>query len=354
MRRRNRSVSQFSLSFLDVMSCGLGAVILLFMIIHHATRVRATEIHREVASKVSTLESEVLERRRAVESLAAAVEETRRELEAAEALAANLEASVAADVPVAESDDARNRVASLQEEVRSLERQIGRLREREGDATRTFAGEGDRQYLTGLRVGGRHVLILVDTSASMLGETIVDVLRRRNLPEARRGAAPKWRRALDTVDWITTQIPPEARFQLYAFDVEARPVLTGTDGRWLETDAGERLTAAVEALRRVVPANGTSLHRAFLAAARLSPRPDNIYLLTDGLPTQGRSSAARGTVSGDQRLRFYRDAVRELPPGVPVNVILFPMEGDPLAAGAFWRLAQVSGGSFLSPSRDWP
>jgi len=30
------------------------------------------------------------------------------------------------------------------------------------------------------------------------------------------------------------------------------------------------------------------------------------------------------------------------------------MEGDPLAASEFWQLAQVSGGSFMSPARDWP
>jgi hypothetical protein len=30
------------------------------------------------------------------------------------------------------------------------------------------------------------------------------------------------------------------------------------------------------------------------------------------------------------------------------------MEGDPLAAAAYWRLAQLSRGSFLSPAEDWP
>jgi len=46
--------------------------------------------------------------------------------------------------------------------------------------------------------------------------------------------------------------------------------------------------------------------------------------------------------------------VRELPTGVPVNIILAPMEGDPMAASEFWQLAQISGGAFMSPSRDWP
>jgi hypothetical protein len=37
-----------------------------------------------------------------------------------------------------------------------------------------------------------------------------------------------------------------------------------------------------------------------------------------------------------------------------VNVILLPMEGDPLAPGAFWTLARRTNGAFLSPARDWP
>jgi len=30
------------------------------------------------------------------------------------------------------------------------------------------------------------------------------------------------------------------------------------------------------------------------------------------------------------------------------------MEGDPLAASAYWQLALASRGSLISPSRDWP
>jgi hypothetical protein len=37
-----------------------------------------------------------------------------------------------------------------------------------------------------------------------------------------------------------------------------------------------------------------------------------------------------------------------------VNVILLPMEGDPLAPAAYWTLARRTNGSFLVPARDWP
>jgi hypothetical protein len=34
--------------------------------------------------------------------------------------------------------------------------------------------------------------------------------------------------------------------------------------------------------------------------------------------------------------------------------MLFPIEGDPAAAAAFWSLAINTKGSFITPSRDWP
>ena len=50
----------------------------------------------------------------------------------------------------------------------------------------------------------------------------------------------------------------------------------------------------------------------------------------------------------------FEKALGRLPPGVPVNVILLPMEGDPMAPAAYWTLARRTRGSFLSPARDWP
>ena len=87
---------------------------------------------------------------------------------------------------------------------------------------------------------------------------------------------------------------------------------------------------------------------------RLSPRPDNVLLLTDGLPTQDSGSSRRGTVSARQRLKIFNRSIQRLPREVPVNTILFPIEGDPMAASAFWKLAMATNGSLLSPPDDWP
>jgi hypothetical protein len=156
------------------------------------------------------------------------------------------------------------------------------------------------------------------------------------------------------VDWLTTQIPRDAQFQIYVFNTTARPLLPGTDGAWLAAKDGTSLGQAVANLRGTAPEGGTSLEAAFATAAGMRPPPDNIIVLTDGLPTQGLTPPRGRIVSGGDRLKLFDRAIRALPRGVPVNVLLFPMEGDPMAAPAFWKLAIVTQGSFLTPSKDWP
>ncbi|MGB5249511.1 MAG: VWA domain-containing protein, partial [Gammaproteobacteria bacterium] len=124
---------------------------------------------------------------------------------------------------------------------------------------------------------------------------------------------------------------------------------------WLAAAEPEQVREAIEGARGLVPNGGTSLYNAFAAAAAMSPPPDNILLLTDGLPTQGKSPPlVFKSVNGKARKQHFRQALKQLPRNVPVNIILFPMEGDPEAAVEFWGLAKSTNGSFISPSRDWP
>ena len=103
-----------------------------------------------------------------------------------------------------------------------------------------------------------------------------------------------------------------------------------------------------------MPAGGSSLINAFLAINSFDTPPDNLFLITDGLPTQGRKPSGFKTITGRDRLKLFAEATQMLPRRLPVNILLFPMEGDPMAAASFWQLALSSQGSFMSPSRDWP
>jgi hypothetical protein len=168
------------------------------------------------------------------------------------------------------------------------------------------------------------------------------------------------------VDWLTAQLEPGTQFQIVAFNREAWSLVEGTDGQWLTVTDGAELDQAVDNLRRFVPGScrpgddtavpcgGTSLHAAFAAMEALVPGPDNVYLLVDGLPTMGETYPDRPGVTGRQRLEHFERATRGLPNNVPINVLLFALEGDPQSGPAYWALSLQTGGSLMAPSEDWP
>jgi hypothetical protein len=360
-----RAVTPIGLSFLDAMTCGLGAVILLFMIINAAVRDHETRVTSDLQAEVNRLEVEVLEGHRRLVEIRNTVEETDSERVLTQGLARRL-IEMLADIQVelatfeATTLARREHINTLQTDLKSLEEDAGRLSaslpsdETPGDRERLHVGDGDRQYLTGLKVGGRRILFLVDASASMLGTTIVDVIRRRNMSDADKVRAAKWRQTLATVDWLSTQIPRDSQFQIYTFNTKANPVAADGGASWLDGSDREALDSAVRQLSKVVPGKGTSLVNAFAAVSAIRPRPDNVILLTDGLPTVGPNPGTARTVTSKQRVKLFKRAVDRLPTGIPVNIILYPMEGDPMAASEFWKLAIASRGSFMSLSKDWP
>lgn len=364
-RRARRSASVFSLSFLDAMTCGFGAVVLLYMVINASVALRTDQLTGQLEAEVDRLEEEVLEGQRRLVELRNSLLEIERRNVVARGLSRRLienieelevELATYEGTTLARRDHINKLMADLkqlQEDTRRLAASIPR-EEPAGDRLRSFVGDGQRQYLTGLKVGGQRILILVDASASMLGEKIVDIVRRRNLPAERRVLSDKWRHALASVDWLTTQIPRGSDFQIYAFNETAWAVTPGSEGLWLDGGDAQVLETAVRQVKEVVPEKGTSLLRAFAVLDTLTPRPDNVILLTDGLPTLGRSPPSRTTISEKQRLKLFDQAYESLSGRIPINTLLFPMEGDPRAASAFWQLAMATEGSFLSLSEDWP
>jgi len=157
------------------------------------------------------------------------------------------------------------------------------------------------------------------------------------------------------VDWLAAQMPLESQFQIYAFNTKAWALTQGSDGKWLKSNDPNAMSDALSSLRKTIPAGGTSLENAFIAMNALNPRPDNVIMVTDGLPTQGPTPPVlRKTIDGDDRVKLFERAFAKYPRDVPFNVILMPMEGDPMAPSAFWLAARSTGGSFMSPSKDWP
>jgi hypothetical protein len=363
-RFSRRPTSSFSLSFLDIMFCGFGAVVLLVLIINANTLNRRDS--RVAASRSELMQQEMEQRLlsdrlkqqqveiSSLEANLAALQQKRNEILSSRA---QLESG---DIPEADRNSLEQQIVSAQAELKALEEAVRitaaqKTMERQaGRQVRAFVGTGNRQYLTGLKLDGERVLILLDASASMLDDTVVDVIRRKVLDEASRRTAPKWLRAVSTVEWLIANLPQGSMVQVHLFNTEVTPLVPAAGSPWMPVTRFEAIDAMIEQLRMVAPIGGTNLEAPFLKARSLSPPPDNIILLTDGLPTQGSGGARSTTISGEGRVKLYQTAIKRLPSRVPVNTILFPMEGDPLAAANFWKLAIDSGGSFFTPTRDWP
>lgn len=363
--KRRRTANPFGMSFLDVMFCGFGSVVLLVMIVNANAITKREELHEDLRGEVDRLEREVRTGQKYLVELRAVIDEIDEKRNTVRRMSRQVSVDIGkskADLDLTKQETVArtSHINSLQSDLKNLDSESkglqARLDEQEekGKQVRQFIGAGDRQYLTGLKMGGKRILILVDVSASMLDQTIVNVIRRRNLSDAQKRASKKWQQAIKTVEWLISQLPVDAKFQLVTFNVLAQPVLGSANAGWLDASDRESVDKTIDALRQVIPGNGTSLFRAVLAIRGSEPRPDNVYLLTDGLPTQGKSKPSGTTVTGKQRMRYFDQAMDELPEDISVNTILFPMEGDPFAASAFWKLTMKTKGSMLSPSKDWP
>ena len=301
-----RQVTPTSFAFLDIMFCGFGAVVLLVMILNGDVlrkREQHSEDLRAELKRVTALEVFARDNLDRLERDVRAVELQQGDV-AAEA--ARIEGRIgdnAAKAKAAEANAAalQRSIETLKSQSAALETATSLLRAKSAekwDAGRKpvgFTGDGQRQYLTGLKLGGERTLILLDTSASMLDETVVNVIRRKLTDPATRRTAPKWQRSLRTLHWLIANLRPGKKYQIYRFGTDAAPLVPGSDGKWLSTDDAAGLTAALTAARGIAPDGGTSLHRAFEAIGRMTPRPDSVILVAGRVPTQPCGSSATAT-----------------------------------------------------------
>ena len=362
---RRRRVEVFSLSFLDCICCGFGAVVLFYTIVagqNGVDRLRRSDV---LQAEVNKLEEEVLVGTRNLVMLRNTLEKTETDTAAAAARAVEITDAVSASRAAALNVGAtsmaqRQHINQLKADLKSLEEGTRRLQggalqvAPAGERVRSFRGTGNRQYLNGIQLKGKHILVLVDRSSSMMSEELDAIIKLRNQSPALRRAAPKWRQTLDIADWLSTQFPAGSRFQMFGFNTSATPLVAGTERQWLEPGDPKMLAQAISTLRGLTPEGGTSLINAWDVIRGLSPRPDQVVLVTDGLPTQGKDRPLRRYVNVGARQRLFEEARNALPSGVPINVILLPMQGDLPAPHAFWQMAINSGGTFMMPSSDWP
>jgi len=359
MARKHRTTNSFSLSFLDIMSCGLGAAVLIFLLLKHVVDgpTKVTEV--QTYAEVTLLEEEIKEGEENLVRIRNTISDVSDETVTAQGLARQIQEDInklksqleeiAPDSSV-DIEGLRDKLAKLESQKEALSKTAP-----SGNKAYEFSGDGDRQYLTGLKIGGENVLVLVDASASMLDESIVNIVRRRNMTNDLKLQAPKWQRAQAIAQWVVANLPPTSDFQVLTFNTDTSPAYGGDVNQWYEVGDYQSVSSVVSGIMKTVPQNGTNMSQVFATAMGMTPRPDNIYLITDGLPTLGGSNAAQsGSITGVERYRLFWQAIDEILPGIPVNTLLLPLEGDPYAAGSFWGLALQTQGSMITPASDWP
>ncbi len=334
------------------MSCGLGAIILVLMLVKLDTDNVSAESDRlrEDLARLEATETDLAVR---ITALLRAKAVSAEEVAARAAELARLQAELARE---------RDRIAASQTAARALEETITSIEVPEKPDVIETRPTGSENYIVGLRVEGARIGVLVDSSASMTDAVLIDIIRRKNMNAAAKQAGPKWQRTKRVVNWFLARIPQRSDVRVVAFNDQARPlgdVVGGTDAAGLGRVLGD--------LDDVVPAGPTNLAAGLASLAAF--RPTDVYVITDGLPTAGTGgyrslnpfsdcSALWGgatSISGACRVRLLRHTIDNAGIGnAKVNVVLLPIEGDPQASHEFWKWTSATDGTLISPASSWP
>lgn len=350
MRRRS-TLATFTLSFLDCICCGLGAVLLLFVLTagvkSESSKVNLAEVRERIGAMEQDIEASSEALRRMAQLLADNAE-----------LRTRLEAEIARDTQDRDTltqslQLAERRQGDLRDSVARLLDELAALPTTDLPVAAPRPNPIRRQYLTDFKLDGSHVLFLLEASGSMLDETVETALTRVGHTAPERRDAPKWRRAVAATEWLLGSLRPPSRYRVVLFGGDVKPLLPEATG-WLRVDDRERFADLVDALRDHAPAGPANLERALNWALTLDPPPDNIVLLVDGYPTASETMPEGGYLDEPTRAAMFDLAIRRLPPRVPLNIMLFPWSEDPTAPANFWILANRTRGSFISPARSWP
>lgn len=370
--RRDDTIG-FGLSFLDVLSCGLGASILLLLILKHGVAEVASDSSQDVAARHARIQQQLddrLSEKAALEAeLLVSQSQLREAVENREALTEQQKQSQQELLEqLSALSQARSDLETAKETVTDLQAQ------REAQRAVTEEAEsvaGQTGQLGGIHVRSDGVVILLDRSASMLDHSLVEIVRLRAAHPHYRDTAAKWVTARNTVGWAFKHVDLGNSFQVLTFsdsvtDLSGKEIAPGATIKWLTRgDPGNTFREIRQSILKTEANGPTNLESAFEVIATLDPKPRQVILITDGLPTvpgtarlrsiRGCSSPAR--LSPVCRGRIFDRAVklfeREFPK-TEISTILLPLEGDAGAMRKYWTFASNSGGRVLTPAPNWP
>jgi len=336
------------------MASGLGAIILVLIIVKqdvatsspetgllHADLARLEEQDAKIKEAASVLNKDALSEMKGITRIQARISTLRTEV------------SKKSDV-----------ISQKKVELSSVKNTIKNApKARKDDVVENDKG-GEENYVMGLKVEGNKIVFLVDSSASMTDEKLIDIIHRKNTSDAEKKRGHKWQRTKRIMRWLMARAPKSSQVAVVAYN---RKVSVLGGGGWFHSRNPNDIARLYSALDKLVPTGSTNLQLGLQKVTSLTPT--DIYLVTDGLPTEGQSHYASlnpfaacssllgksTNISGACRLKLFRQTIAESASGesVKVNVILLPIEGDPQAAPAYWAWAASTGGLLISPAVSW-
>lgn len=321
---------------MDCICCGFGAVLLLFILTAKRQITLSEASAQQAAEAAATLEAAI---------------------EAAEAKQKALEQALEAAQPVPKTDSTsiaalaakQERLAKAVEDRAEALRALSTPEAVEAEPAAPERPTADRNYLSGLRLRGPRAVIILEASGSMLADTAAKALAILRSGDPR--SADKWHRAKTAVRTVLAGIPKGTRVAVMAM-AESTTLLSGpASAPFIDPYDNTALVQLLDRLEQLEAGGGADLGRAFAALKNLPERPSSLLLVGDGLPTA--PAPPGGRLSETERVDLFNRSLANRP-NAPFNSILLPFEGDPSAAGLFWKLSGASGGVTLIPDESWP
>ena len=215
--------------------------------------------------------------------------------------------------------------------------------------------EFQKGYLSGCNVEGNKIVFLLDSSASMLHKKLGEIFRLSVSDDSIKKNSQKWKQALSVSDWFLEKLPISSQFKFITFNEE--PYELSTNSNWIYKSESTALKDIKDSLLKIIPKKGTNLIKPFELIS--DNGADAVYIVTDGLPTQGKGRRCENDnlISGECRKLIFYDSINLLKKAnkrIKINFILLPIEGDIMAPYFLSDVAKSSNGCFIAPPRDWP
>nr|WP_136251298.1 vWA domain-containing protein [Ningiella ruwaisensis] len=346
----------FNLAFLDVMACGLGAVILILILVKFSanTDIPVDEVNRlkeELAATLNqsdSLEQSLTQKQQTLAQETATLEEIQSRLQALKVQQEAITRALKDEIAV---------VADLEDAIAAAGPLVA-------DDPIAIQGAGEENYLIGLKVEGKRIGILLDMSASMTHERLIDVIKAKVGSDAQKQTGPKWQRTLSILNWLLARLPQNSQVSVVAYNDTHKVLGQAVNNQ----NNAAQLSEIVSQSMALIPTEGTNLQQGLAALRQVMPDASSLYIITDGLPTyvnansgfnESRScrpiQSKQATISGECRVSVFGHTMRFNPfTSATTNIILLPLEGDPAAPALYWSWADSTRGTFISPAGTWP